>query len=169
MFSKGARWSSSHKYIQAIVFSKGSYSIGLNSSLLYQITFHRTCSLLITRDISGCFLGRGGSFLSCIFVGHAYKILPTTVWVSVSSCFFGRGPAETQGRVCLCGFSVMHSLTRHSRQISLHTHIVVFSFFLSLSLCILSFVFCLRGQRTTKSLVATFSNLFQPVRWESRV
>lgn len=44
-----------------------------------------------------------------------------------SFSFFGCEPAETQGRVCLCGFfSVMHPRRRHSRQISLHPRIVVF-------------------------------------------
>lgn len=134
MFSKAARWSSSHRYIQAIVFSKGSYSIGLNSSLLYQITFHHTCSLLITRDISGCFLGGGNHFLSCIFVGHAYKIsLPLSGSLS-PHVFLGAGQPRRRAEFASVVFRsciLSHGIPDRSPYI--HTLWCFFSFSPSLS------------------------------------
>lgn len=132
-----------------VYFFKGSYSAGLNSFLSDNHKF----SLLITRGVSGCFLGGGIGVcfppgLSRIFVGHA-PLSPTTVWVSVSLAhvFWVRASRDA-GQSLPLWFSVMHSLTRHSRQLSLHPHIL--SFFPPF----LSFFF-LRGQHTAEPLVAT--------------
>lgn len=123
-----------------VVFIKGFFSIRLNSSL-HWITWHQT------QDISGCYLGEGAGvglkFVSSRFELHFCGAWPQNLarrCLSLclrSFCLFGCEPAETQGRVCLCGFfSVMHPRRRHSRQISLHPRIVVFP-----PLCILSFLF----------------------------
>lgn len=115
--------------------------------------------------------GGGGHFLSCIFVGHAYKIsLPLSGSLS-PHVFLGAGQSRRRAEFASVVFRsciLSHGIPDRSPYI--HTLWWVF-FFLSLSLCILSFLFCLRGQRTTKSLVATFrlSNLFQPVRRANRV
>lgn len=137
MFSKAARWSSSHKYIQAIVFSKGSYSIGLNSSLLYQITFHRTRSLLITRDISGCFLGRGGRgvIFKLHFCGACLQNPPYhCLGLCLLMFFWARASRDAGQSLPLWFFGHAFSHTAFQTDLLTYTHCGVFFLSLPLSL-----------------------------------
>lgn len=114
---------------------KGSYSIRPNSSPSDNIA-----AQIPTADnqrhlwiLYFFFLGVGLCLflpgLSHIFVGHA-PLSPAAVWVSVSSAhvFWARARRDA-GQSLPLWFSVMHSLTRHSRRISLHPHILAFFFF----------------------------------------
>lgn len=134
-------------FIHGIVFFKDSHSVRLNSSLSDNMTpeilVPDNPRHLYMLSWKGKVMGVGGVlFVSSrvklsVFVGHA-PLSPAAVWVSVSSphVFWARARRDA-GPSLLLWFSVMHSLTRHSRQITLHLHILPFfslsPFFLFLS------------------------------------
>ena len=116
---------------------KGSYSIRPNSSpsdnIAAQIPTadnqrHLWIFIFFVLGVELCLFLPG---LSHIFVGHA-PLSPAAVWVSVSSAhvFWARARRDA-GQSLPLWFSVMHSLTRHSRRISLHPHILAFFLFFS--------------------------------------
>lgn len=97
----------SHRYI---VLFKGSYSIGLNSSLSHN---HKP-QILITDNprplcVFSCDEGRGVCNVSARVKLHFCGAHSTISYHCLGLCllsfmYFGCGPGETQGRVCLRGF-----------------------------------------------------------------
>lgn len=91
-------------------------------------------------------------------------LLPLSGSLSPQLMFFGRGPGETQGRVCLCGFRsciLSHGIPDGSPYIHTFWRFFFLSFFSPSLSILLSWLFLLGGQRTAKSAVATdeLSNL----------
>ena len=131
-FSKAVCWSSP----SGMVFFKGSYSTGRNYSLSDNITTqilmadNLRCVWIFFSCVGGWFLPG----LSIIFVGH---LLPLSGSLSPKLMFFGCGPGETQGRVCLCGFRsciLSHSIPDRSPYI--HTFCPLFSLNPSFPFCL---------------------------------